>query len=134
MTSKKCDNKYIKGFKILPEFTKIIFLVSALATLLISCSPIQSKDKRVKMDLDIIEQALINAKIIKSMKSVKETGMRIHIDNETDDSYFVHYGPADPYKGGSGANYSIDKTSGTVTLVSTEDLAEVPILSSDEDQ
>jgi hypothetical protein len=80
-----------------------------------------NKDK-----LTVVEEALIKSQTIKSLDELTSNGQRLHIDSDDESSFYVHIGGQDPYQGGSGYNYSIDKKSLEVIFLSSEIYAPTP--------
>lgn len=71
-------------------------------------------------DLKFIETALVSAGEIESYQAIFDKQLRILISSQDENNFYVHIGDVEPYKGGSGINYEIQKTTGKVTTVSTE--------------
>ncbi len=77
-------------------------------------------------DLKFIEASLVKAGIIEDFQKMQASGLRIFIEGENESGFHVHIGSENPYKGGSGATYLVEKISGKVTLKSTETYEPVP--------
>lgn len=112
-------------------FIALLFLLSSSCSLsskapLINQSFYTENSNYKTDELKVIEDALIRSETIKSLEELAKNGLRLHVDSDDDNNFYVHLGSEDPHQGGSGENYAIDKKSLEVNLLSSENYAPAP--------
>lgn len=77
-------------------------------------------------DLIFIESWLNKNGIYSSFDEIVKNHLSVFIEEKTESEYIIHIGSEDPYSGGIGANYIINRDTDNVSLVSTKDLTPIP--------
>lgn len=77
-------------------------------------------------DLHRIVESLKKIGEIENLDYVYTNSLRLQVDSATEQYFIVHLGSADPYSGGSGANFKVDRRSWVAELISTETLEPAP--------
>ncbi len=83
-----------------------------------------------EQELKFIESALLKKNLVVGFQK----GYRVFVQGQNENQYSIHIGSEDPNKGGSGENYSIQKSTGQVDLESTETYAPAPNLKPPEEK
>lgn len=79
-----------------------------------------------KGDFNFIEMALSRAAIYQNLGEINKNNLRLIIDSKNESDYIIHIGSIDPYAGGSGSTYIINRQTSDVLLDSVETYSPAP--------
>jgi hypothetical protein len=108
------------------NLSSLFFIMFLGACSCMSNKPLSYLESNIK--LDEAEKAFIEKKLRETETfHGTEIGLRVFVESSDADFYYIHIGSSDPYKGGSGANYSLNRVNGAIKMESLEEYAPAPV-------
>ena len=86
----------------------------------------ENPDYQLQETYDIIAKSLKSSKNIKSFEKIIKSDLRLLISDEDIDRIIIYVGSKDPYRGGTGDTYKIDKRTFSLTLMFREEYVAEP--------